>query len=285
MAKTGIIGGSGLYQIEGLKNIKWVRVNTPFGEPSDEYLTGELNGREIVFLPRHARGHKILPTELNYRANIYGMKKLGVDRIISISAVGSLKESIKPLDIVIPDQFVDRTNMARQTTFFGDGVVAHISFAEPVCPQLANLVCDTGRALGATVHFGGTYLNMEGPAFSTKAESNLYRQWGMDIIGMTNMPEARLSREAEICYITVAFVTDYDCWRQTVVGIKEVLDNLFKNVGTAKKIIKATVSKIVPERKCICASALKDAIVTDGKLIPPQTKENLKIIIGKYISA
>src|SRR3989338_2801790 len=239
MGKVGIIGGSGLYEIEGLKKTKWVKVQTPFGEPSDEYLTGSLDEQEIVFLPRHSRGHRIMPTELNYCANIYGMKRLGVDRILSISAVGSLKESIKPLDIVIPDQFVDRTNMARRTTFFGDGVVAHISFANPVCPDLANLVCDVGRGLGATIHFGGTYINLEGPAFSTKAESNLYRQWGMDVIGMTNMPEARLSREAEICYVTIAFATDYDCWRQTVVDIKEVLDNLFKNVDMAKRIIKA----------------------------------------------
>jgi len=283
MSKIGIIGGSGLYQIDGLKDTKWVKVNTPFGDPSDEYLTGVLEGRDVVFLPRHGRGHRILPTELNYRANIYGMKKLGVERIISVSAVGSLKETIKPLDIVIPDQFVDRTNMARNSTFFGDGAVAHISFAEPVCPDLANLSCDIARGLDANVHFGGTYLNMEGPAFSTKAESNLYRQWGMDIIGMTNMPEAKLSREAEICYVTLAFVTDYDCWRQTVVDIKEVLDNLFKNVGLAKKIIKTVVAKMPLKRKCHCASALKDAIVTSGKLIPEETKEKLDIIIGKYI--
>ena len=283
MNKIGIIGGSGLYQIEGLKKTKWVKVETPYGEPSDEYLTGELDGCAVVFLPRHARGHKISPTELNYRANIYGMKKLAVRRIISISAVGSLKESLKPLDIVIPDQFVDRTNMARKTTFFANNAVAHISFADPVCPELANLVCDVSRSLGATVHFGGTYLNMEGPAFSTRAESNLYRQWGMDIIGMTNMPEARLAREAEICYVTIAFVTDYDCWRQTVVDIKEVLDNLFKNVDMAKKIVKAAVAKIPKERKCVCASALKDAIVTNSKLIPKETKEKLKLIIGKYV--
>ena len=283
MSKIGIIGGSGLYQIDGLKNIKWIKVSTPFGSPSDEYLTGALEGKEAVFLPRHGRGHRILPSELNCRANIYGMKKLGVDRIISVSAVGSLKESIKPLDIVIPDQFVDRTNMARNSTFFGDGIVAHVSFAEPVCPVLANLSCDIARGLSANVHFGGTYLNMEGPAFSTKAESNLYRQWGMDIIGMTNMQEARLSREAEICYVTLAFVTDYDCWRQTVVDIKEVLGNLFKNVDLSKKIIKALTGKIPKERKCLCASGLKDAIVTSGKLIPKETKEKLKLIIGKYI--
>jgi 5'-methylthioadenosine phosphorylase len=260
-----------------------VKVDTPYGEPSDEYLTGSLEGRQVVFLPRHGRGHRILPSELNYCANIYGMKKMGVTRIISISAVGSLKESIKPLDIVIPDQFVDRTNMARRSTFFGEGAVAHISFAEPVCTDMMNVVCDVGRGLGANMHFGGTYLNMEGPAFSTKAESNLYRQWGMDIIGMTNMPEARLSREAEICYVTLAFVTDYDCWRQTVVDIKEVIENLLKNVDMAKRIIKATVSKIPSQRKCICATALKDAIITDRKIIPEETKKKLQLIAGKYL--
>jgi len=283
MAKIGIIGGSGLYQIEGLKKTKWIKVMTPFGRPSDEYLTGNIDGCDVVFLPRHGRGHKLLPTEVNYCANIYGMKKLGVNRIISVSAVGSLKENIKPLDIVIPDQFVDRTNMARKSTFFGDGIVAHISFADPVCPDLTKLVCDVGRSLGATVHFGGTYINMEGPAFSTRAESNLYRQWGMDIIGMTNMPEAKLAREAEICYVTIAFVTDYDCWYQTVVDINEVIKNLLKNVNMAKKIIKASVAKISEKRKCICVTGLKDSIVTDKKFIPKETKDKLKIIVGKYL--
>jgi len=283
MAKIGIIGGSGLYQIEGLKKTKWIKVMTPFGRPSDEYLTGNIDGCDVVFLPRHGRGHKLLPTEVNYCANIYGMKKLGVNRIISVSAVGSLKENIKPFDIVIPDQFVDRTNMARKSTFFGDGIVAHISFADPVCPDLTKLVCDVGRSLGATVHFGGTYINMEGPAFSTRAESNLYRQWGMDIIGMTNMPEAKLAREAEICYVTIAFVTDYDCWYQTVVDINEVIKNLLKNVNMAKKIIKASVAKISEKRKCICVTGLKDSIVTDKKFIPKETKDKLKIIVGKYL--
>lgn len=283
MSKIGIIGGSGLYKIDGIKDIKEVSVNTPFGLPSDNFTIGNLEGKEVVFLPRHDRGHKILPSELNYRANIYGFKKLGVDRVLSISAVGSLRESIKPLDIVVPDQFVDRTNMGRKCTFFGEGVVGHISFAEPVCPEFANIICDTSRAQGATTHFGGTYINMEGPAFSTRAESNLYRQWGMDIIGMTNMPEAKLCREAEICYVTLALVTDYDCWRESIVDMCEVVKNLFKNVEMAKKIIKAAVTKIPQTRKCACASALKDAIVTNAKLIPPKTKENLDIIIGKYI--
>ncbi len=282
MSKIGIIGGSGLYQIDGLKKTKWVKVNTPFGDPSDEFLTGALEGRDIVFLPRHGRGHKILPSELNYCANIYGMKKLGVDCIISVSAVGSLKERIKPLDIVIPDQFVDRTNMARRTTFFGDGAAAHISFADPVCPDLAKLVCDIGRMLGATVHYGGVYINMEGPAFSTRAESNLYRQWGMDIIGMTNMPEAKLAREAEICYVTVALVTDYDCWHGSVVDINEVIGNLSKNVDTAKRLIKAAVGKIPSARNCICRRALKDAIITNKKLVPLKTRDKLEIIVGKY---
>ncbi|MDP8230567.1 MAG: S-methyl-5'-thioadenosine phosphorylase [Candidatus Gorgyraea atricola] len=282
--KIGIIGGSGLYQIDGLKNKKEIKVKTPFGEPSDSYIVGTLDGAEVAFLPRHGRGHRILPTELNYRANIYGMKKLGVEQIISISAVGSFKEELKPLDIVLPDQFVDRTNQARKTTFFGSGIAAHISFAEPVCVDLKKTIFNAGKALDLSLHNKGTYLNMEGPAFSTKAESHLYKAWGMDIIGMTNMPEARLSREAEICYATVAFVTDYDCWHDEIVTIDMVIANLTKNVETAKKLIK----KVVPElaktkRDCACKNALKYAIITDKKLIPDRAKKDLDIIIGKYI--
>ncbi len=282
--KIGIIGGSGLYQIDGLKDIKEVKVKTPFGEPSDSYVVGSLGGAEVVFLPRHGRGHRILPTDLNYRANIYGMKKLGVEQIISISAVGSFKEELKPLDIVLPDQFVDRTNQARKTTFFGSGIAGHISFAEPVCVDLKKTIFNAGKGLGLSLHNKGTYLNMEGPAFSTKAESHLYKAWGMDIIGMTNMPEARLSREAEICYATVAFVTDYDCWHEEIVTIDMVIANLTKNVETAKKLIK----KVVPEltktkRDCACKNALKYAIITDKKLIPDRAKKDLDIIIGKYI--
>ncbi|MFH0731347.1 MAG: S-methyl-5'-thioadenosine phosphorylase [Candidatus Omnitrophota bacterium] len=285
MARIGIIGGSGLYKMDGLENPKWVKVGTPFGEPSDEYLVGGLLGHVLVFLPRHGRGHSITPTELNYTANIYGMKKLGVERIISVSAVGSFRDEIKPLDIVIPNQYVDRTNQARKTTFFGNGIVAHVGFAEPSCAELAAAVADSAKEAGATVHDGGTYLNMEGPAFSTKAESLLYKSWGMDVIGMTNMPEARCAREAEICYVTMAMVTDYDCWReaQETVTIDMIIQNLHKNAQTAKEILKNAVSKIPKQRKCHCSSALKDAIVTRPENIPAETKKKLELIIGKYI--
>ncbi|MDP6685976.1 MAG: S-methyl-5'-thioadenosine phosphorylase [Candidatus Omnitrophota bacterium] len=283
MAKIGIIGGSGLYKIDGLKDIKELKVDTPFGDPSDKYICGSLEGIDVVFLPRHGRGHRILPTELNYRANIYGMKKLGVERIVSISAVGSLKEKLKPLDIVLPDQFVDRTNQARHTTFFGKGIAAHITFAEPVCSALRKVIYETGQGLGLAMHNKGTYINMEGPAFSTKGESNLYRSWGMDIIGMTNMPEARLAREAEICYSTVAFITDYDCWHEEIVTIDMVIANLTKNVETAKKLIKTLVPKLAANRDCDCKDALKYAIITDKKLIPDEAKKRLDVIIGKYM--
>jgi 5'-methylthioadenosine phosphorylase len=287
MAKIGIIGGSGLYNIEGLESKEWVAVPTPFGRPSDEYLTGTLGGREIVFLPRHGRGHRIPPSELNYRANIYGMKKLGVEWIISVSAVGSLKEEIRPMDIVIVDQFVDRTNQARVMTFFGDGIVGHIPFADPTCPVLNAILCGAAKAAGATVFEKGTYINMEGPAFSTKAESALYRQWGMDVIGMTNMPEAKLAREAEICYSTMAMVTDYDCWHQAggseTVSIEMVIQNLLKNVETAKVILASSIAKIPKKRTCACVHALQKAIVTNRKLIPKKKREELKLIIGKYI--
>lgn len=234
MPRIGIIGGSGLYDIEGLKNKKWIKINTHFGDPSDEYLVGELNGEEVVFLPRHGRGHKMMPSELNYRANIFGMKKLGVQWLISISAVGSFKKEIKPLDIVVIDQFVDRTNQARKMTFFGDGVVAHIAFAEPICSVLSDILYSTAKKLAVknniTVHKGGTYINMEGPAFSTEAESFLYKSWGMDVIGMTNMPEAKLAREAEMCFATLAMVTDYDAWyeEESVVTVDVIIQNLKK---------------------------------------------------------
>ena len=283
MGKVGIIGGSGLYKIDGLAKLKEVKVTTPFGEPSDSYMVGNLEGVETVFLPRHGRGHKILPTELNYRANIYGMKKLGVEQIISISAVGSFKEELKPLDIMLPDQFVDRTNQARKTTFFGEGVVAHITFAEPVCLDLKNIINDAGKELNLTIHNKGTYLNMEGPAFSTKGESYLYKSWGMDIIGMTNMPEARLAREAEICYATVALITDYDCWHEDKINIDMVIENLTKNIESAKNLIKKVVPKLSGDRKCQCKDALKYAIITDKKIIPDETKKKLDVIIGKYI--
>ena len=282
--KVGIIGGSGLYDMEGLKEPKWVRVDTPFGKPSDEYLTAELSDREIVFLPRHGRGHKLLPSELNYRANIYGMKFLGVEYILSVSAVGSLKEEIKPLDFLVADQYVDRTNQSRKTTFFGDGIVAHIGFANPSCDILNKLIYQAGETLGLNIHEKGTYLNMEGPAFSTKAESNLYRSWGMDVIGMTNMPEARCAREAEICYSTLAMVTDYDCWHGSEdVSVDMIIQNLLKNVENAKKILKEVIPQIPQARDCICSSALKEAIITDKNLIPEDTKKKLDIIIGKYL--
>jgi 5'-methylthioadenosine phosphorylase len=283
VAKIGIIGGSGLYQIDGIEDVKEIKIDTPFGEPSDSYIVGKLGGAEVAFLPRHGRGHKILPTELNYRANIYGMKKLGVEHIISISAVGSFKEEFRPLDIVLPDQFVDRTNQARKTTFFGEGIVAHISFAKPVCPELRKVIYKTGKEMNLAIHDRGTYLNMEGPAFSTEAESHLYKSWGMDIIGMTNMPEARLAREAEICFVTIAFITDYDCWREEMVTIDMVIENLTKNVETAKRLIKKIIPQIPKERDCSCKEALKYAIITDKKLIPSHIKTKLDIIIGKYI--
>ena len=283
--KIGIIGGSGLYQMEGLSDIKETRVETPFGDPSDAYIEGKLEGRDVVFLPRHGRGHKVMPTELNFRANIYGMKKLGVEWIISISAVGSMREDIEPLHVVIPDQFFDRTR-TRVSTFFGDGVVAHVGFADPVCSELADILYNAAQAAGATVHKGGTYLCMEGPQFSTRAESRVYRSWGMDIIGMTNLQEAKLAREAEISYSTVALVTDYDCWHETEddVDIDSVIQCLLKNVETAKKIITTAVPKIPKKHDCPCASALANAIITDRSMIPAATKTKLALIVGKYLA-
>lgn len=286
MAKIGIIGGSGVYKIEGLSKLKEVEVKTPFGEPSDTFKTGELNGVEVVFLPRHGSKHTISPSEINYRANIFGMKKLGVQRLISVSACGSLKKELKPLDFVLPDQFVDRTNSAREMTFFKGGIVAHISFADPVCPDLAEMIYDSATDLHLNIHSGGTYLNMEGPAFSTKAESNLYRSWGMDIIGMTNMAEARLAREAEICFVTLAAVTDYDCWYEyeETVTVEMVINNLNKNADNAKRLIKEAVSRMTNERTCACKDALKYAIVTPKEAVPAALKKKLSVIIGKYIS-
>ncbi|MBM3246053.1 MAG: S-methyl-5'-thioadenosine phosphorylase [Candidatus Omnitrophica bacterium] len=285
MAKIGIIGGSGLYKIEGIKDVKEVAVKTPFGEPSDKFITGSLEGKEVVFLPRHGVGHRISPSEINYRANIYGMKKLGVERIISVTACGSLKEEIKPLDFVVVDQFVDRTNQARAMTFFTGGIVSHIALAQPVCKTLSALVYEAGKALKLTTHKSGTYINMEGPAFSTLAESSLYRSWGMDVIGMTNMSEAKLAREAEICYASLACVTDYDCWHpeHESVTIDIIIQNLSKNVENAKKILSLVIRSIPAERDCACQDALKYAIVTDRKLIPAKVKKDLEIIIGKYV--
>jgi len=285
--KIGIIGGSGFYQIDGIKDIGKTSVTTPFGDPSSEFITGVLEGKEVVFLARHDKGHRILPSEINYRANIYGMKKLGVERIISVSACGSLKEELKPLDIVVPLQFVDRTNCGREMTFFGSGIAAHIQFAEPVCPYLSKALYEAGMSVGASMHLGGTYLNMEGPQFSTKAESYLYRSWGIDIIGMTNLAEAKLAREAEICYATLACITDYDCWHmdQSVepVSVEVIVQNLRKNVDRSKNIVKTVLNKIEGKRSCICASAIKDSIITRPDAMPKKTKKNLELIIGKYI--
>lgn len=285
MAKIGIIGGSGLYEIEGIKRLKSVAVKTPFGAPSDKYITGELEGREVVFLPRHGKGHKISPSKINYRANIFGMKKLGVERIISVSACGSLREEIVPLDFVIPDQFIDRTNQARAMTFFEKGIVAHIGFADPVCPQVSQALYESAKRLNLKAHSGGTYLNMEGPAFSTRAESDLYRAWGMSIIGMTNMAEAKLAREAEICYGTLAAVTDYDCWypAHESVTVEMVIANLTQNVANAKKIIRQAILNLGRQAGCKCQDTLKHAIVTDKKIIPAKVKKDLKVIIGKYL--
>lgn len=285
MGRIGIIGGSGLYQIEGIKDVREVSIQTPFGEPSDKFMLGNLEGKEVVFLPRHGIGHRISPSSINYRANIYGMKELGVERIISVTACGSLREDLKPLDFVVVDQFVDRTNYARDMTFFEGGIVGHIVFAHPVCNELSQLVFEAGKTLKLNMHKGGTYINMEGPAFSTLAESNLYRNWGMDVIGMTNMPEAKLAREAEICYSTLACVTDYDCWhpQHETVTIDIVIQNLLKNIENAKKIISQVIKNLNPKRNCGCGDALKYAIITDKKLIPDKVKKDLDIIIGKYI--
>ncbi len=285
MGRIGIIGGSGLYSIESLKNVKKISLTTPFGKPSDKFIIGKLEGKKVVFLPRHGLGHRISPSEINYRANIYGMKKLGVERIISVTACGSLKDEIKPLDFVVVDQFVDRTNQARGMTFFENGIVAHIVFANPVCPELSRVLYENSIKTGVTAHSRGTYINMEGPAFSTLAESNLYRQWGMDVIGMTNMSEAKLAREAEICYSSLACVTDYDCWHSEheSVTIDMVIQNLTKNIDNAKKIIIELVKNLPQKRECSCKNALQYAIITDKKLIPEKTRKDLKIIIGKYL--
>jgi 5'-methylthioadenosine phosphorylase len=285
MPKIGIIGGSGLYNIEGIRNIRKVAVNTPFGKPSDKFILGELEGKEVVFLPRHGLGHRVSPSCINYRANIFGMKKLGVGRIISVSACGSLKEELRPLDFVVVDQFVDRTNSGREMSFFTKGIVAHIEFSHPVCSCLSKLIYDSGKDLKINIHPQGTYINMEGPAFSTLAESNLYRSWGMDIIGMTNMAEAKLAREAGICYATLAAITDYDCWhpQHESVTIEMIIGNLNKNIESSKKILSSVIKNIPDSCSCGCSEALKYAIVTDKKLIPAKTKKDLGIIIGKYL--
>ena len=285
MGRIGIIGGSGLYQIEGIKNVKKVSLTTPFGKPSGAFVMGTLEGRDVVFVPRHDVGHRISPSHINYRANIFAMKKLGVERIISVSACGSLKEEIRPLDFVIVDQFVDRTNYARDMSFFEKGIVVHIGLAHPVCPEMSPLLYQAAKNLNLNAHNGGTYINMEGPAFSTLAESRLYRSWGMDVIGMTNFAEAKLAREAEMCFSSLSAVTDYDCWRSSEeeVTVDMVIKNLLHNVENSKMILKKMIKTIPEKRSCPCCSALKDAIVTDRAYVPPKLKKDLKIIIGKYI--
>jgi 5'-methylthioadenosine phosphorylase len=282
--EIGIIGGSGLYSMPGLTDVRELKQQTPFGDPSDPYVLGTLEGRKVAFLARHGRGHRILPTELNFRANIYGFKQLGVDRIVSVSAVGSLKEEHKPLDFVIPDQFFDRTRH-RVDTFFGEGVVAHIAFADPICPELAQAVEAACKNSGVTGKRGGTYLCMEGPQFSTKAESNVYRSWGMDVIGMTNLQEAKLAREAEICYVTVAMVTDYDCWHphHDSVTVDQIVAVLLKNAENACQVVRQTVTSMPAKRNCKCGAALAHAILTDRDKIPAATREKLKLVLEKYL--
>ena len=285
-ADIGIIGGSGLYAMPGITDLHDVKLETPFGDPSDPYVLGTLEGKRVAFLARHGKGHRILPTELNFRANIYGFKQLGVERIVSVSAVGSLKEEHKPLDFVIPDQFFDRTRH-RVDTFFGEGIVAHIALADPVCPQMATVVEGACKKAGVTGKRGGTYLNMEGPQFSTKAESNIYRSWSMDVIGMTNLQEAKLAREAEICYVTVAMVTDYDCWHphHDSVTVEQVVAVLLKNTENACNVVRETVKAMPPDRTCKCGSALAHAILTDKTKIPAATRQKLSLILDKYLSA
>ena len=282
-AEIGIIGGSGLYSMPGFEAQEEATIQTPFGNPSDNYILGTLAGRRVAFLARHGRGHRISPSELNFRANIYGMKSLGVDRIISLSAVGSLKEEHRPLDFLIPDQFFDRTR-GRVSTFFGEGIVAHISFADPICPQLAKLLIEACHDAGVNGKAGGTYLCMEGPAFSTKAESNIYRSWGMDIIGMTNLQEAKLAREAEICYVTVAMVTDYDCWHpeHDAVTVNDIIANLVKNAANACAVVGKAVAAMPQARTCKCGSALSHALITDRSMAPEATRQKLGILIEKY---
>jgi 5'-methylthioadenosine phosphorylase len=282
-AEIGIIGGSGLYHMPGFEAQEEANITTPFGHPSDNYILGTLAGRNVAFLARHGRGHRLSPSELNYRANIYGMKSLGVERIISLSAVGSLKEEHRPLDFVLPDQFFDRTR-GRISTFFGEGLVAHISFADPICPEMGGVLESACRASGINVKQGGTYLCMEGPAFSTKAESNVYRSWGMDVIGMTNLQEAKLAREAEICYVTVAMVTDYDCWHEDhdAVTVNDIIANLMKNAENACRVVAEAVAEMPKARACKCGSALAHAILTDRTTVPAATKQKLGILIDKY---
>jgi 5'-methylthioadenosine phosphorylase len=283
---VGVIGGSGLYEIEGLEDVKEVELNTPFGVPSDSYITGRLGETRMVFLPRHGRGHRISPTEINFRANLWGMKKLGVGRIISISAVGSMREDIEPGDFVLVDQFFDRTRH-RADTFFERGVVAHVMFADPVCEEVRRVLLDAARELGTTVHDGGTYVNMEGPQFSTRAESRIYRSWGVDVIGMTNLQEARLAREAEIGYATVAMATDYDCWHESHddVTVDAIVATMQANVQKAKDLIVTAAARVAATPTCACDSALQYAIMTHRDAIPAEAHERLGLFIDRYLAA
>jgi len=291
--KIGIVGGSGLYNLDGLEDLEFVELTTPFGEPADAYASGTLNGCQVYFLPRHGRGHRLLPSEINHRANIFGFKMLGVERVISVSAVGSLREEYRPRDIVLPDQYFDRTKQSLRHTFFGGGVVAHVAFGEPTCCELRELVAavafDTARGLtgddGVRVNEGGTYVNMEGPAFSTKAESNVYRQLGFDVIGMTSLAEAKLCREAEICYQAMAMVTDYDCWHESEedVNVEMLIGHLVANTNLAKEILGELIPRIPEERTCSCASALQSAILTNRESISEENRKRLEPLIGKYV--
>ena len=283
-AQVGVIGGSGLYQMEGLTDVAEVRPETPFGAPSDAIVLGTLAGVRVAFLPRHGRGHRLPPSEVPARANVWALKALGVERVVSVSAVGSLQEEFRPLDLVVPDQLIDRTK-GRPSTFFGEGLVAHVAFAEPFCPELSGALGEAARAAGATVHRGGTCVVIEGPAFSTRAESHLYRSWGAHIIGMTALPEAKLAREAELCYATLACVTDYDCWRDATeaVTVGLVVQNLQRNVATAQEVLRHLLPALPRERRCPCPHALRDAIVTQRDAISPEVRERLALLVGKYV--
>jgi len=284
MTTIGIIGGSGLYEMAALREVERIRLDTPFGEPSDEYVRGRLGDATLVFLPRHGRGHRLLPTEVNYRANIFGMKVLGVEQIVGVGAVGSLREDVHPGELLVPDQLIDRTRQ-RPSTFFGGGIVAHVAFADPFCPRLGAALASAGESAGAKLHRGGVYVCMEGPQFSTRAESNLYRSWGGAVIGMTNLQEAKLAREAEICFATLALVTDYDCWRHpdADVSIEGILRIMHQNVGTAQRLIAALTGALHGPRSCGCGEALASAIITDRARIPVQVKEDLAPILGRYL--
>src|SRR5215510_1553862 len=279
----GSIGGSGLYDLPGLTGARWRRVRTPFGDPSDEYCVGQFADRPVVFLPRHGRAHRLMPSELNFRANIWGLKALGVEWVISVSAVGSMREEIHPLDLVIPDQFFDHTKR-RASSFFGEGIAAHVGMADPVCLEIADALDKSGREVGVTVHRGGTYICIEGPQFSTKGESRIYRRWGVDVIGMTNMPEVKLAREAELCYATLALVTDYDVWHEghDAVSVEVVVQNLHRNVATAKEVLARVVPRLPAIRDCECAGLLRNAVITNPAAFTPAARKRLDLLIGKY---